>query len=60
MWFTSIKGILSASDKDLANDKPTNKLPLKPGPSVTATALSWLVVIFACFKAKSITGNMFF
>ena len=32
MWFTSIKGMLSPYANDLANEVPTNKDPINPGP----------------------------
>jgi hypothetical protein len=52
--------MFKAKDNDFANDKPTNKLPLNPGPNVTAIAVKSVSVVFAFFKAKSITGKMFF
>ena len=46
--------------KDLANDNPTNKLPLSPGPLVKAIALICDKLIAAVFRAVSKTGTMFF
>ena len=42
-----------------ANDVPTSKEPIKPGPLVKAMAFSCEGSIFATFKARSITGTMF-
>ena len=52
--------MLRASDNDFAKDNPTNKLPLKPGPLVTAIALICDKLAFAFLIAASTTGTMFF
>ena len=57
MWFTAIKGICNASDNDLANELPTKREPINPGPCVKAIAESCSFFIFALRNAASITGT---
>ena len=55
-WFESDMG---NQDNDLANDPPTNKEPINPGPCVKAIAVNCSFCIFALRSAASITGTIF-
>src|SRR4030095_5381057 len=58
MWCTAIKGLSNASDNDLANCAPTNKLPIKPGDCVNAIASTASSLQFAVCSAVSTTGTI--
>ena len=51
--------MLSERARPLANDTPTNKEPIKPGPLVKAIALSCSFSTPALFKASCTTGTIF-
>ena len=57
---SSLSVAFDEKEGDLAKDKPTNKLPINPGPLVIAIALKSLNNIPAFFKAKSTTGRILF